>query len=110
METAFLRGSVERIPAWVAERTCVDASVGAGDVDGCESRRRPGPNLSGAESLEGRCSEGTSSPERSINGEAMIDAAFKCLFKWVEWVVLRSTAFCKKQPLIALSARDTLIA
>lgn len=59
IDTAFFFGSVERIPAWVAERTWVDASVGAGDVDGCESRRRPGPSLSGAESLAGRLSDGT---------------------------------------------------
>ena len=40
--------------------------------DGCERRRRPAPSLNGAELLDGRYSEGTSSPGRRINGDAIL--------------------------------------
>lgn len=40
--------------------------------DGCDRRRRPAPSLKGAELLDGRYSEGTSSPGSRINGDAIL--------------------------------------
>ena len=72
-DTAFLLGSVVRIPGCVAARTWFnDLDV----EDGCcERRRRPGPSRSGAEELEdGKYSEGTWSPGRRINGDDMVSS------------------------------------
>lgn len=68
----FLFKSVERIPAWVAVRTW-PVDLGADDVDDCcESRRSPGPSLKGADVVEGRWSDGTSSLGSNMRGVVMV--------------------------------------
>lgn len=70
MDTAFRLVSVERMPGCVADITWLRGVDGF--EDGCERRRRPAPSLRGAELVDGRYSEGTSSPGRRINGDAIL--------------------------------------
>lgn len=71
IDTVFLFESVDSKPACVAVITWPVLEVD--DLNsGCESRRRPGPSLNGADAaVEGRRSEGTLSLGRSITGDDM---------------------------------------